>query len=417
MAKELKQIDGYVPIEIIESCLNDGIIEVKSEEVMKYFEKVAGHRIYIPKPIDNLFKEHEDAIRKQREAALQNKKLTVNPNCSNVPKISKAVGTAAKMPAFMDKSLKLADMYKMATDEATKIRDSSDVLQKKKYGLSLASRYKEWMTPELFDYLSMKGPRAEAELRAACYPARVAFSHRVQRIDGKIWATPYITIFTPTSPIDGKDSFNIEQNVIAYSFYLTKDREIHVVEDEVERVDTIKSPETKEKQKAESLKAWKNSECEKRVRIVNPKTGVEQYALLHTSGTEGWQEKYFFKKPNAYQWPEVYNMTSCVHDGKVDYDEYWGRVQSNLGGIEAMGRFSIAKIPEIVMSAENLRRYTPPSYTDYSKKDKKGYPVEVKAPKGYEEFLHEGADDFVTTWNQMRMERAVGYDDMHWGKD
>lgn len=400
MAKEIKQIDGYVPIKIIESCLNDGIIEVKSEEVMKYFEMVAGHRIYTPKPIHNQFKEQEDAIRKQR--ALSN--------------ISNPIGTAAKMPAFMDKSLKLAEMYKMATDEATRIRDSSDVLQKKKYGLSLASRYKEWMTPELFDYLSMKGPRAESELRAACYPARVAFSHRVQRIDGKIWATPYITIFTPTSPIDGKDSFDIEKKVTAYSFYLTKDREIHVVEDEVERVDTIKSPETKEKQKAESLKAWKNSECEKRVRIVNPKTGVEQYALLHTSGTEGWQEKYFFKKQNAYQWPEVYDMTSCVHDGKVDYDEYWGR-RSDKVTIEAMGREAISKVPKIVMSTENLRRYTPPSYTDYSKKDKKGRPVEVKAPKGYEEFSHEGADEFVHTWNQMMMERAVGYDNMHWGKD
>ena len=142
MAKEIKKIDGYVPIELIESCLNGGIIEVKSGEVMKYFERIAGHRIYTPKPIDNVFKEQEEAALKQREVALknkellQNKKLTVNPN---IPKISKAVGTAAKMPAFMDKNLKIADMYKIATDEATKIRDSSDVLQKKKYGLALAS--------------------------------------------------------------------------------------------------------------------------------------------------------------------------------------------------------------------------------------------------------------------------------------
>lgn len=413
MAKDIKQIDGYVPIEIIETALNEGIIEAKSEQMMIYFEKIAGHRIYTPKPIDNQFKEREEAALKQREADLQKKKLTTGPDSNMASTISNPIGTAAKMPAFMDKSLKIAEIYKVATDESTKVRDASDVLQKKQYGMSLATRYKEWMTPELFDYLSMKGPRAEAELRAACYPARVAFSHRVQKIEGQYWATPYITIFTPFNAMDANDEFDLKNGNVSYSFYLTKDREIHVVEDEIERVDTIKSPETKEKQKAESLKAWKNSNCEKRVRIVNPKTGVEQYALLLTRGTEGWQEKYFFKKPNAYQWPEVYNMTSCVHDGKVDYDEYWSRGSDKVT-IEAMGREAIAKIPSIAMDTENLQCFRPLYIDTY---DKKGRCSEIKAPKGWEEYMDKGANNFSRYWSQEFMERAVGYDDMHWGKD
>lgn len=371
MAKDIKQIDGYVPIEIIEAAL------------------------------------------KQREAELQKKKLTTGPDSNMASTISNPIGTAAKMPAFMDKSLKIAEIYKVATDESTKVRDASDVLQKKIYGMSLATRYKEWMTPELFDYLSMKGPRAEAELRAACYPARVAFSHRVQKIEGQYWATPYITIFTPFNAMDANDEFDLKNGNGACSFYLTKDREIHVIRDDIERVDTIKSPETKEKQKAESLKAWKNSDCEKRVRIVNPKTGVEQYALLQTRGTEGWQEKYFFKKQNAYQWPEVYNMTSCVHDGKVDYDEYWSRGSDKVT-IEAMGREAIAKIPSIVMDTENLQCFRPLYIDTY---DKKGRCSEIKAPKGWEEYMDKGANNFSCYWDQMEMERAVGYDDMHWGKD
>ncbi len=410
MAK-VKQIEGHIPIEIVESALNEGMVEVKSEELMKYFESVAGHRIYTPKPIENKFKEKDELIRqaleyKRKQMAALNKVAPPSPKLVN----SKPVGTAAKLPPFMDKSLKLAEMYKMATDESTKLRDSSDVLQKKKYGLSLASRYKEWMTPELFDYLSMKGPRAEAELRAACYPARVAFSHRVQRIDGKIWATPYITIFTPSNTRDAKDDSNIKEEETAYSFYLTKDREIHVIKDEAKRVDTIKSPETRDKQRAENLKAWQNSDWEKRVRLVNPKTGVEQYVLLHSWGTEGWQERYFFKKENAYQWPEIYDMTSCTHEGKIDYDKYWGRGQ-DLVAIETMGREAISKIPKIVMSTENLRRYTPTLIRGYDKKGRVG--DLVKAPKGYEEFLHEGADDFSDYWSQEEMERTVG----DWSKE
>ena len=157
MAKDIKQIDGYVPIEIIETALNEGIIEVKSEQMMIFFEKIAGHRIYTPKPIDNQFKEREEAVLRQNAAALQNKNSTIKPGPIATSKMSKPMGTAAKMPAFMDKSLKIAEIYKVATDESTKVRDASDVLQKKIYGMSLATRYKEWMTPELFDYLSMKG--------------------------------------------------------------------------------------------------------------------------------------------------------------------------------------------------------------------------------------------------------------------
>lgn len=406
MAKDIKTIPGYVAMEIIESALNSGIIEVKSEQMMKYFEMIAGHKIYTPKPIENLFKKQEQAVVNKRNEESQNQKTNTQSGFIGLgsSKISKPIGAAAKMPAFMDKSLPTLEMYKVATDEATRIRGSKDVLQKKDYGISLASRYKEWLTPELFDYLSMKGPRAEAELRAACYPARVAFTHRVQKKEGKIWATPYITIFTPGSTKDAKDDWALKKGERAYSFYLTNNREVHAICDDVYQCDTIKSPETREKQRAESLKDWQNSNCEKRVRVYNPKTGVEQYALLKSDGIEDWQEKWFLKKEDHYKWPEVYDMTSCFHNGKVDFDEYWGSGQ-DLVTIEAMGRESIAKIPSIVMNSENLRRYTPPNIYDY---DKKGNLVKTKAPKGYEEY-QEDCDDFVTYWNQMEMDRAIGY--------
>lgn len=408
MAKKIKQINGYVPIEIIESALNEGIMEIKSEQLMKYFEMLAGHRIYIPKPIDNQqFKEQDKMI----QEFIKQQQPKVAPTAPKTTTI-KPVVSAPKLPAFMDPSLKFAEIYKKATDEVTKLKESSDVLQKKNYGSSLAARYKEWMTPELFDYLSMKGPRAEAEFRAACYPARVSFSHRVQKIEGRMWATPYITIFAPSSAFDSKDDYNTKLGETAYSFYLTKDREIHVIKDDVKHIDTIKSPETRDKQRAENMKIWQKSEYEKRVRIVNPKTGVEQFALLKSRGTEGWQEKYYFKKPNAYQWPQVYDVNSFIRDGNVDFDEYWGKV-NNKASIEAMGREAISKIPSIVMSKENLSKNTCPIIFDY---DKKGNLLNKEAPKGWEVYTDDGISDFSRAWNQEDMEKAVDWYNQDWGK-
>lgn len=391
MANEDKKfIPGYVPMKLIEGALNEGIIEVKSDVMMEYFEKIAGHRIYTPKPIDNSeFKSRDDAAR------LHHQKMK---SSSHSPTL-KPVGFQKKMPAFMEKGLSYNEMYDIATDDATKKRDASEVLKKKNYGISLAATYKEWMTPELFDYLSMSGPRAQGEFRAACYPARVAFSHRIQRVDGMMWATPYITIFTPLSAKDSKDDFSIKKGEGAYSFYLTKDRQIHAINDTAMRVDTIKNLDTRENQKAESMKAWQKSDCEKRVRLVNPKTKQEQYILLQSQGTEGWQEKNFFKMQDSYKWPEVYDVTSCMHDGVVDYDEYWGRVM-NRDTIEMMGRSAIAKIPDIVMGTENLKGYRSNYVYDY---DKKGELVQIEVPGGFEKFQHESADGFEKYWDQTFM--------------
>lgn len=420
MAQE--RIKGHVPIEIIESALNTGFIEVKSEQMMKYFESMAGHRIYTPKPIDNQFKEIEQQklaqyqkqqLRKQEKNNLQvsqnSPKITNNPKVAN----SKVVGSTTKMPAFLEKGLKISEMYKIATDESTKLRDSNEVLKHKNFGLSLAARYKDWITPELFDYISMKGPRAEAEFRAACYPARVAFSHRIQTKEGRVWATPYITVFIPTYAKDSQDDWNVGYKERAYSFYLTNTREIHAICDDVLGCETIKSPETREKQQEKSIKEWKNSSCEKRVRVFNPKTGVEQYALLKTDGTEGWQEKYFFKKDDYYKWMQTYDVTNSVYDGKVDFDEHWGKVWQENSLTEQIAKESIAKIPSIVMSDQNLVRYTPSTITYY---DKKGNYMEEKAPKGCEYYQDNNTNDFVHYWNQMIMDRECGFSEREsWG--
>ena len=63
------------------------------------------------------------------------------------------------------------------------------------------------------------------------------------------------------------------------------------------------------------------------------------------------------------------------------------------------------------MSDKNLQRITPPSVFDYNKK---GKIVEFKAPKGHEEYLHEGANDFVGYWCQDLMVDSDYYN-QRWG--
>ena len=65
---------------------------------------------------------------------------------------------------------------------------------------------------------------------------------------------------------------------------------------------------------------------------------------------------------------QTYDVTSSVHNNKVDFDEHWGKIWEENGLTERIARESIAKIPSIVMSDQNLVRYAPPTIDYYDKK-------------------------------------------------
>ena len=134
-----------------------------------------------------------------------------------------------ELPKWMDRSLSTSEMYKSAVIQTKKEMAQNPILSKKSFSQDAANGYAEMFTPEVFKYLSMKGPRAVSELRAAMYPAKVAFTHSVFNADGRTWVVPYIIVFKPHDRVKNQSLDKYGGHYTA--FYLNSNGDVHGVED------------------------------------------------------------------------------------------------------------------------------------------------------------------------------------------
>ena len=276
------------------------------------------------------------------------------------------------LPGWMSRKLSKEEMYKMAVEETDKRIMGSHILQNKDFSVDLRLAIEKWATPELFDYLSMKGPRAEAELRAAMYPLNVGFCHRIFEADGRSWMVPYITVCYPNSRIvdANKGEEDIRECNTSYSFYCNKWNEVHCIPGNIVAKYSESEHRDFEKMRKKSIKDFiRMDDAELRVPFVHPKTGERQYGLIGLRGTEGWQERNRFG--HSYDWVKWRDVTDFYKDGSTDYDGYWGRLPNEeLVRIEKEGRSAIANIQKELFREDGMLAHHFTRYYD-SIKDKK----------------------------------------------
>lgn len=344
-------------VEFIATALERGSLDINDPILLKVLEQSLGKPIKPRNKMDPTKMDPEYLMRVMAE--------TVN-NSVSAPKGNVVVSQEGKnvsmpviktdLPGWMSRKLSKEEMYKMAVEETDKKIMGSHILQNKDFGTDLRLAIEKWATPELFDYLSMKGPRAEAELRAAMYPLNVGFCHRIFEADGRQWMVPYITIGATNSKIvdanKGKD--DIKDCPTSYSFYCNKMKEVHCIPGDIVEKYSESDYRDFEKMRKKSIKDYlKMDGVELRVPFIQPKTGERQYGLISLRGSEGWQERHRFG--HSYDWVKWRDITDFYNNGDTDYDGYWGRLpDEELIRIEKAGREAIANIQKEMMKEDGM---------------------------------------------------------------
>ena len=223
------ETDATFNLGLLVKSIEKGLLDINDPLLLRVLEQSFG------KPITPRNK--PDPTRMDPDYLMQRMSASIN-NQTSVPKGNVVVSQEGKnvsmpviktdLPGWMSRKLSKEEMYKMAVEETDKRIMGSHILQNKDFSVDLRLAIEKWATPELFNYLSMKGPRAEAELRAAMYPLNVGFCHRIFEADGRNWIVPYITVCYPNSRIvdANKGEEDIRECNTSYSFYCNKWNEV-----------------------------------------------------------------------------------------------------------------------------------------------------------------------------------------------
>lgn len=383
--------DEYVPMKTIELAINNGHLNVGSQLFLDYLETKLGHKLFLKNPLPT---------------STQTKQKEPKPQSSATATAPKPMGSAIKIPKWLESGVSLKEMYDTVQKEVSELkeRDIAGILKKKNYGLSLAANYETWCKPELFHYLSIAGLRGEQELQAACWPARVTFFQKLQTIEGQEWATPYITVYTTINGDDSKDAFNVRKGEMTYNFYLNDRQEVRCIKGKVQETEIL-NEKNADRRRDCFLEDWKKSDAELIAQYYNIPDEKEQLMSIKTDGTEGWQEKYYFKRPDYRKWGEVYNLSNFTGDKNEKIEQFWNQFSSTQKNeLLNSGKEILASIPAIVRTTKGLRHYRYEGITDYDKNGK------AKYLKGFsEDYVDEKSDKLEQTWNQEFMAREINY--------
>lgn len=394
MGQEIRiegESDEYVPIKTIELAINNGHLNVGSQLFLDYLETKLGHKLFLKNPLPK---------------STQTKQAESKPQPSTNFAAPKPMGSAIKIPKWLESGVSLKEMYDTVKKEVSELqeRDTTGTLKKKNYGMSLAANYETWCKPELFHYLSITGRRGEQELQAACWPARVTFFQKLQTIEGQQWVTPYITVYIPSNGQDSSDTFNIRKGEMTYNFYLTNHQEVRCIKGDVQETEILNEKNASQRRNC-FLEDWKKSDAELIAQYYNVPDGKEQLMSIKTDGTEGWQEKYYFKRPDYRKWGEVYNLSNFNGDKNEKIEQFWSQFSSTQKNeLLNSGKEILASIPAIVRTTKDLRHYRYEGIIDYDKNGK------TKYLKGFSDcYTDVKSDKLEQTWNQEYMAREINY--------
>ena len=383
--------DEYVPMKTIELAINNGHLNVGSQLFLDYLETKLGHKMFLKNPLPT---------------STQTKQTEPKPQSSETSTAPKPMGSAIKIPKWLESGTSVKEMYQTVQKEVNELkkRDTTGMLKKKNYGMSLAANYQTWCKPELFHYLSMTGYRGERELQAACWPARVTFSQRLQTIEGQRWATPYITVYSTMDGDDVSDTFNVRKGEMTYNFYLNDQKEVRCIKGNVQETEILNEKNANRKRNC-FFENWKKSDAELFSTAYNVTDEKEQLMSIKTDGTEGWQEKNYFKRPDYRKWGEVYNLSNFTGDENEKIKQFWDQISpTQKNELLNSGKEILASIPAIVRTTKDLRHYRYEGITDY---DKNGKP---KSLKGFSDFYTDvKSDKLEQTWNQEYMAKEINY--------
>ncbi len=360
-------------IGLIAEAIEKGVLDVNDPAFLNIIENAIGQKITPRNPADPtkldpeylLSRMNRNQARESNNGVVETKKaVTVQTDKGAV----KMPVVKTELPLWLDKKYSKEEMYKMATESTDKKIMGSHVLKNKDFSTDMRLAMKKWATPELFEYISMKGPRAEAELRAAMYPLDVGFEHRIFRSDGRYYMVPYITIMVPDDKIaDHNKGFGDARTcATSYSFYCNQYNEVHCIPGDVVRVYSESEYRNYEEMRKASFKDFVSmKDLSLRVPLVHPKMGERQYSIIDFNGTEGGLEKRKFG--HDYHWVQWKDITNFYDNGNVDFDGYWGTIPIDKRiEIDKAGKEAIAKIhSELLNESEMIPHHFTLHYDKY----------------------------------------------------
>ena len=244
------------------------------------------------------------------------------------------------------------ELLKRTVREKDAIIASNNIYNQLYWISNVEASYKQWCTPELFDYFELDVKQAFEELKAAAYPILVSYNEAIYESEnGESYRVPYIT-FLDENKADGTTTVGNGKNVMARTYYMNNKREVNFLAGEIiEKHNLSKFKEKQEwydyiRKRKRELSKKKNASRISGI-FYNIKTGEATCFINEQVYSENYVENQrFLTKKN----PDWYKVRRGI-DREFD----------NVGGYEKQfiiekGQEALDELSRSVMDLSNLRR-------------------------------------------------------------